>query len=125
MVGSQHKWLGHGISGCVTALVKRQAAGSLHKWLGHCISGWVTASAVGSLHKARARCAQRRLRASGSLANQVQNTRKNRKRFSVSEKNRPPGDPLGGPKSLLEAKKSLAELKIEGSKAFLVPHARN
>ena len=43
----------------------------------------------------------------------------------MSEKNRPPGDRLGGPKSLLEAKKSLAELKIEGSKALLVPHARN
>ena len=49
---------------------------------------------------------------------------KNSKIFSVSEKNRPPGDPLGGPKSLLEANKSLAELKIQGSKAFLVPHAR-
>ena len=120
MVGSLHKWLGHGISGWVAASVIAQAVGSQHKWLGHCISGWVTASVVGSLHKARARCAQRRLRASGSLANQVG---KDRKIFSVSEKNRPPGDPLGGPKSLLEAKKSLAELKIEGSKAFLAPHA--
>ena len=54
-----------------------------------------------------------------------QNIPKDSKMFSVSEKNRPPGDPLGGPKSLLEAKKSLAELKIEGSKAFLAPHARN
>ena len=36
--GKQHKWLGHSISGWVTAYV----VGLQHKWLGHSISGWVT-----------------------------------------------------------------------------------
>ena len=44
--------------------------------------------------------------------------RKNQKKSSVSKKNCPPGDPLGGPKSLLEAKKSLLEMKIRASDAF-------
>ena len=36
----------------------------------------------------------------------------------MSKKNCPPGDPPGGPKSLLEAKKSLLEMKIGASDAF-------
>ena len=96
MVGSLHKWLGHGISGWVAASVIAQAVGSQHKWLGHCISGWVTAYVVGSLQKwlghrisawvtasvimqavGSPRTRERTLRtaspsrASGSLANQV------------------------------------------------------
>ena len=54
-----------------------------------------------------------------------ENVLKDLKNFSLSEKNRPPGDPLGESKSLLEAPKSLAELKIEGSKTFLAVHAQN
>ena len=68
----------------------------------------------------RDRCAKRRARAwrsraSRSLAIQV---RKYQKKFSGSKKNRPPGDPPGGPKSLLEAKKSLLEMKNRASDAF-------
>ena len=43
---------------------------------------------------------------------------KSLKKFSVSKKNCPPGDPPGEPKSLLEAKKSLLEMKIGASDAF-------
>ena len=42
----------------------------------------------------------------------------------MSKKNCPPGDPPGGPKSLLEAKKSLLEMKIGASDAFLAFHDR-
>ena len=42
----------------------------------------------------------------------------------MSKKNCPPGDPLGGPKSLLEAKKSLLQMKFGGSDAFSTFHAR-
>ena len=53
-----------------------------------------------------------------------ENVRKSQKKFSGSKKNRPPGDPPGGPKSLLEAKKSLLETKVGESDAFLALHAR-
>ena len=84
--------------------------GSQHQWLDHCIRHAHAAHSVAFALPVL-------------LLIRSEKVGKDRKRFSVSEKNRPPGDPLGGPKSLLEAKKSLAELKIEGSKAFLAPHA--
>ena len=44
--------------------------------------------------------------------------------FPGSKKNRPPGDPPGGPKSLLEVNKSLLQMKFGGSDAFFTFHAR-
>ena len=50
--------------------------------------------------------------------------RKNQKKSSGSKKNRPPWDPPGGPKSLLEATKLLLAMQIGGSDAFLAIYDR-